>query len=608
MAIILCIGLNGPMDFAFAEDDSSVYTEICDDATYHYTINETGGAVLTSVIPDGSVTGLSLPEAFDGHPLQTLEDGCFDLCGGLEKLTISAHVSSIEDGALDGCTGLEIIEVSPDNPVFLTKDGALLQQKEERVGESNLFVSKLYLVFYPPEKRDTYYFLPYGVVSAEKLKSNYLEILELSTEEGFSGSINDFPSLRTLIIDGEDLRYYECYQNLDTLVIACDSGLPEYTAEEILPSDLHVIGHAGSPAQEWAERDGAQFKALETSSIEIIEPVIEQYQTSIKHRITDETFNYIAQSNATVEYATTNTQIATIDENGKVTLAGGGESDLYAYTRYDGQYLPNCIKFMLLIEKDPFPTSIEAIHVTPGCDPFYIQVNKKYDDLDLTFYTDEDETVLTVTPEGLVNLFADKPGIYIVYADSQETRKASASTLLIPIVIDRIAQVITGPKKLNVVYGTTVKLNIKSMTPVRYRSSNRKIAKVTSDGVVTFSRPGKVKIHMVANPDDTYLGNTFLTKITCKIGKPKLKAKAGKKKIKLSWNNVYAAQKYLIYCKAPGQKSFKLVTTKLASVKSVTHNNLKKGKKYTYKVRVFTKIKGKKYYSPYSDPVTVKVR
>ena len=48
--------------------------------------------------------------------------------------------------------------------------------------------------------------------------------------------------------------------------------------------------------------------------------------------------------------------------------------------------------------------------------------------------------------------------------------------------------------------------------------------------------------------------------------------------------------------------------TKKATVKSVTHKGLTSKKKYSYKVRAFVKVNGKKYYSSFSKAITVKVR
>lgn len=257
--------------------------------------------------------------------------------------------------------------------------------------------------------------------------------------------------------------------------------------------------------------------------------------------------------------------------------------------------------------KDPAPISAESI-ITPGDQhSFYLNVQKKYPDLELTYSTDPGETALTVDQNGLVTMLTDHSGTYPIFVTSAETDVAQECTIMIRIFIPMKDQQVTGASKVSAVFGKPVQLKVSAKTHLTYRSENKSIATVDASGKVTFLRPGKVLIVAVADVDDVYMSNCLVITVTSKLGKPALKAAAAKRKVRLRWTKVPRAQKYLVYCKYPGKKKYKLAATTLPTVKGISHKNLKKGKKYKYKVRAYMTIGGKKYYGPYSKPVTVKI-
>lgn len=91
---------------------------------------------------------------------------------------------------------------------------------------------------------------------------------------------------------------------------------------------------------------------------------------------------------------------------------------------------------------------------------------------------------------------------------------------------------------------------------------------------------------------------------------PELKSvKAGKKKATLQWAAVEGAQGYLIYRGGKKNGKFKKIkNVKSAKTVKATDKNLKKGKKYYYKVRAYTKEDGSMVYSRYSEVKGVKIR
>jgi len=89
-----------------------------------------------------------------------------------------------------------------------------------------------------------------------------------------------------------------------------------------------------------------------------------------------------------------------------------------------------------------------------------------------------------------------------------------------------------------------------------------------------------------------------------------VKAKAGKKKVSVSWKKVDGATGYKIYRANSASGKYKVVKT-IKSGKSVkwTNSKLKKGKTYRYKIKAYRTVDGKKVYSPsYSAVVKAKAK
>ena len=92
--------------------------------------------------------------------------------------------------------------------------------------------------------------------------------------------------------------------------------------------------------------------------------------------------------------------------------------------------------------------------------------------------------------------------------------------------------------------------------------------------------------------------------------KPVLRTiKPGKKKATLRWKKVKGAKGYVIYRATKKNGHYKRIKTiKNGKTTKFTNKKLKKGKRYYYKIKAYTKIKGKPYYSKYSKVRKVRIR
>lgn len=78
------------------------------------------------------------------------------------------------------------------------------------------------------------------------------------------------------------------------------------------------------------------------------------------------------------------------------------------------------------------------------------------------------------------------------------------------------------------------------------------------------------------------------------LGKPKFKVKKKGKKAKVTWKKVKGAEGYVVY---GGKKKSKLKKLKTLKAKKTKYTKKKVGKKYYFKVKAFTKVGKKKFYS-----------
>ncbi len=88
------------------------------------------------------------------------------------------------------------------------------------------------------------------------------------------------------------------------------------------------------------------------------------------------------------------------------------------------------------------------------------------------------------------------------------------------------------------------------------------------------------------------------------IAKPKLKGTANNREANLSWNNIEYADGYVVYYSTNKTKNYKKIST--TSKTSIKKTGLTPGKTYYFKVRTFVSEDDKKYYSSYSNILTLK--
>ncbi|MCR5836573.1 MAG: family 16 glycosylhydrolase [Lachnospiraceae bacterium] len=155
-------------------------------------------------------------------------------------------------------------------------------------------------------------------------------------------------------------------------------------------------------------------------------------------------------------------------------------------------------------------------------------------------------------------------------------------------------KVLNGKSK-KITVGDTFKIVLKANGAVSYKSSSKKVAKVTKKGVVKGVKPGKATI--------TIKGASGSAKVKVTVNPSKVKAvsaAADVDTVKVTWTKVKKAAGYEVYVSTKAKSGFKKIKTVTSGSKtSVNLTDLKSGT-YYFKVKAYAKAGKKKLKSEYS--------
>ena len=208
--------------------------------------------------------------------------------------------------------------------------------------------------------------------------------------------------------------------------------------------------------------------------------------------------------------------------------------------------------------------------------------------------------------------YAEEHGIKYVKLDLPQPEKPVTPQKPVEPVAKKVTEITA--KNFTKTYGNkpfSLEAKATSGGKLSYKSSDTKIATVSSDGRVTLKGPGKAIITITAAATANY--NTASKNVTVTV-KPKktvgLKVKKGKNRMTVSWKRDKKATGYQItYAQNKKFKKGKknITISKNKTVKR-TIKKLKARKTYYVKVRAYKKVGKTKLYGGYSVVKRVKVR
>ncbi|MDO4557249.1 MAG: Ig-like domain-containing protein, partial [Lachnospiraceae bacterium] len=176
-----------------------------------------------------------------------------------------------------------------------------------------------------------------------------------------------------------------------------------------------------------------------------------------------------------------------------------------------------------------------------------------------------------------------------------------------------VTQAITASSKSVAYKSKPFSLNAKSSGggKLTYKTSNKKVATVSSSGTVTVKNYGQTTITITAAANGNYQAAT--KKITIKVVPKKVTLKSlkttKKKTMAAKWTKDKTVTGYQVYFS--NRKDFKKGTferTYKASKSSMSLYGVKSKKTYYVKIRAYKKVGSKKYYGSWSNVKKVKIK
>ena len=320
---------------------------------------------------------------------------------------------------------------------------------------------------------------------------------------------------------------------------------------------------------------------------------------------------YLYADNAEKTWASSNESVATVDQNGVVTGKAKGTATISLTVNNPGE--AECLVVTCNVTVKQPVTNIK-LNVTDKNiytgDTFTLKAtaypsnasNKK-----ISFASDNTK-IATVTPSGLVK--GIKPGATVIAAESTDGGYIFAICKVV-VKEKAIANKIVVASSFNKYFDDkSFNLGAKAKTKLNYKSSNKKVVTVSSNGKVTIKGIGKATITLSAVATSKY--KSAIKKVTVNIKLKPINSKSVKiqkinnSTVKLSWSKVNSVNGYSvkIVSSASGRKNTAEAVLKKTSVKLV---NVKKGQKLEILIRTYKKVGNKNYYSSWiKETITIK--
>lgn len=315
-------------------------------------------------------------------------------------------------------------------------------------------------------------------------------------------------------------------------------------------------------------------------------------------------------TNTNVTFKSLNEKVATVDANGVVTGVSEGNADIVITTE-EGGFEAKCTVRVDGIDA----RGIERVGdktVTMGLNQTR-QLQVKITPSDTTNknvqWTSSNNSVATVDSNGVVT--SKNSGSTIITATTHNELK----TEFFIEVETSVTNITLNSNEINLNPGGTFKLDATvnpsnaSNKNIKWISANESIATVDQSGNVTADVAGTTYISAVS-ADGKVVATCTVNVSKPVVTKPaKVKIKSAKKKgkkVTLKWKKISDAAGYVVYMKTNSGK-FKAVKTvkKAKKVKAVI--SLKKGNKYSFKIRAYKLDEETNVYGAYSKIKKVKM-
>lgn len=176
-----------------------------------------------------------------------------------------------------------------------------------------------------------------------------------------------------------------------------------------------------------------------------------------------------------------------------------------------------------------------------------------------------------------------------------------------PTETEAAIKVLTG-KKATISIGETYRIGTLAKG-VKYTSSNKNVASVSTKGAVKGKKAGTCKVRLASSNGSASVAFTVTPKKVSGVKASIVSSNDTTANVKVSWKKVKGASGYYVYKSTKKNSGYKVAATiKKGSTTKTTLKNVAGGQTYYYKVKAYAKAGKKKIKSAeYSSAASVKV-
>ena len=564
---------------------------------FEYTLEDDYTCTITKY--NGSAANVTIPSEIDGYKVLSIGNYAFYNCTSMESVTVSNSIGYIGLGAFSGCTNLKNIDIrtSGGNTIYIY-DGAFYG------------CTSLDNVVIPGSVRFISQTTGSTFAGCTNLKSVVIENgVTTIVQAIFENCVNlenvTIPNTVTEIyplafIGCTKLKSITIPRSVKTIVKSAGKTMGYYRDSDynyIKIADFTIKGYKGTAAEEYAKENGFKFIALDVS-----EPTsVSLNKTSLtldvgkSHTLT----KTVSPSNAVTSYtwSSSNTSVATVDGNGKVTAKKAGTATITVKTS-NGKTATCKVTVNL-----PAPQITGLANTTGGIKISWNKVDgaygyrlyykpasggwKRFKDTTATSFTDSG--VVPNKTETYTIRCIDKNGKTVSGFNSKGWSKKY--TPVAPTISK--LDITTGGIKLSWnkiagVYGYRLYYKTSSGGWKRFKDTT---ATSFTDSAVSANQTKTYTIRCIDKNGKTVSGfnskgwSKKYTPVAPKITKLTNRSKG----VSVTWNKIAGVYGYRLYRKYAGGSWTKVKDT---TSTSFTDSGAKKGKKVTYTVRCIDR-KGK---------------
>ena len=476
----------------------------------------------------------------------------FSQCTGLTGITIPNTVTEIGYSAFNG--NLKSIKVSEGNKYFCSYDGVLFNK------------DKTEILFCVGNKKE--FVIPNGVKS-------------------ISGAFNDCSNLTSVTIPNSVTSIYNGFNNCPNLtsITIPQSVISIYDSSFFnCGKNFTIYGYGGTEAEACALRNDFNFVQLR------VVPTSVALNNTTLTLDTGKTANLKATvypsnaANKKCTWSSSNTRVATVDGNGKVTAKQVGTATITVKTA-NGK-TASCNVTVQAVQAVPTSVSLNKTSLTLDVSKSYTLAKTVSPSNAVTSYTWSSSNTRVATVDGNGKVTAKKAGTATITVKTANGKTASCNVTVqavqaVPTSVSLNKTSLTLDVSKSYTLAKTVSPS-NAVTSYTWSSSNTRVATVDGNGKVTAKKAGTATITV-----KTSNGKTATCKVTVNLPAPKITGLSNTTGgIKISWNKVDGAYGYRLYYKpaSGGWKRFKDTTAT-----SFTDSGVVPNKTETYTIRCIDK-------------------